>query len=203
MRTLKGAWLLVAAMMAIGCMPVRHQAGPVARAPAPGPATHVRETLPVRSEDPEILELIDAGIGQSSTLAQLVRQVGQYHGLVYVRIGRCPVPGLRGCLLHVIYQTPQVRYLFIRIEATEDRLTLASTVAHELQHAVEVLKHPSIRTSRDLLLFYRSAEADAFGVAFGPFRSYETPAAIAAGAAVRSELNSHAAAAAAADDRVR
>ena len=149
--------------------------------------------LAVRSENPDILVLLLEGSERSPTLKRLMDDIGQTNGIVYIQTGRCPVPGLRGCLLHVIHSTDDFRYLWIRITPAEP-LELAASMAHELQHALEVLQEPWIRSRLDLLQFYRSPKAHAFGSfpSPGPFQSFETGRAIHIGAAVRSELEAFA-----------
>ncbi|MDP2320150.1 MAG: hypothetical protein Q8O42_12535 [Acidobacteriota bacterium] len=133
--------------------------------------------------------LID-GCRRSPTLQRLAGAIGPTDGMVYITIGACPLRTLRGCLLHAIADTGNARYLWIRLSANNDSLELVSTLAHELQHALEVLARATVRSQRDLLDFYQSHESRAYGAttSAGPYRTFETSAAIAAAAAVRAEL---------------
>ncbi|MDP3720531.1 MAG: hypothetical protein Q8T13_22440 [Acidobacteriota bacterium] len=92
--------------------------------------------------------------------------------------------------------------MWIRLSANTDSVILVSTLAHELQHALEVLGRATVRSQRDLLEFYQSHESQAFSstTSAGPFRTYETSAAIAVAAVVRAELGA-ASRGVAADDR--
>lgn len=197
------ACLLGVLALVVGCAPIMHRPAAVPGADIIQPAAVEPETpLPVRSENAEIAAAITDAIDQSPTFARLVDAINRTNGIVYIQAGRCPVPGLRGCLLHLIYSTDHARYLWIRVQPMVHRIDLASTLAHELQHALEVLQQPSIRQHHDLLQFYRSPDARAFGSsAQGTFASYETAAAIAIGATVRMELAATAAAALAAEER--
>lgn len=149
-----------------------------------------RPGLAVRSEQADVMVLLLEGYERSPTLKSLVDAIGETNGIVYIQTGRCPVPGLRGCLLHIIYGNGGFRYLWIRIRAAAEPLELVSTMAHELQHALEVLQQPWIRTGLDLLQFYRSPGSQAFGSSAspGPFQSFETAPAMRIGEAVRAEL---------------
>lgn len=193
-------WALFCAAIVMSCAPALHPAPQ-----RPAPSSMVAPTsglLPVRSEDSSIAALLDTMSVQSATLARLMREISEHQGIVYVVPGRCPVRGLKGCLLHLVHDADDVRYLWIRVAPSDDRVALVSTIAHELQHAVEVLQQPSIRTSREVVEFYRSWPSHAFAGVWGPFRSYETAAAIEVAGAVRAELTAYAAAALE-DDRER
>jgi hypothetical protein len=150
--------------------------------------------LAVRSEQADVTVLLLEGYERSPTLKRLVDDIGQTNGIVYIQTGRCPVPGLRGCLLHLIHGSRDFRYLWIRIQAAMEPLELVSLMAHELQHALEVLQEPWIHSRLDLLQFYRSPQSGAFGSSTGPspFQSFETGGAVRIGAVVRSELETFA-----------
>ncbi len=145
--------------------------------------------------------LID-GCRRSPTLQRLADAIGRTDGVIYISIGACPLRTLRGCLLHLIQDTGNARYLWIRLSPNHDSLDLVSTLAHELQHALEVLARTTVRTRRDLIAFYESVESEAYSEtgAAGPYRAYETRAALDMAAAVRAELAA-APGARAADDR--
>lgn len=150
--------------------------------------------LAVRSEEADVIALLLEGYERSPTLKRLVDDIGETDGIVYIQTGHCPVPGLRGCLLHVTHSRGGFRYLFIRIRPAAEPLDLVSSMAHELQHALEVLQQPWIRTGPDLLQFYRSPGSRAFasGASQSPFQSFETGPALKMGAVVRSELETFA-----------
>lgn len=134
--------------------------------------------------------LLIEGCQLSPTLRRLVDAIGRTDGVVYLTTGECQLRTLRACLLHTIVDTGNARYLWIRLGANADRKELVVSIAHELQHAVEVLSHPNVRSKRALLDLYRfgNPAADGSTIVAGPFRSYETTAAIDVGDAVRSEL---------------
>jgi len=147
-------------------------------------------TSAVRSSDAEVQSLLIEGCRLSPTLRRLADAIGRTDGVVYLTTGACQLRTLRACLLHTIVDTGNARYLWIRLGANADRKELVVSMAHELQHAVEVLSHANVRSKRALLDLYRFGESQAYGstILASPFRSYETTAAIDVADAVRSEL---------------
>lgn len=133
--------------------------------------------------------LID-GCRRSPTLRALIDALGRTDGVVYIMIGACPVRALRGCLLHTIHDTGNARYLWIGLNPGADPTELVGTMAHELQHALEVLEKTEVRSPRDVLDFYQSPESRGYSdqMPAGRYRTYETSAAIQVAAAVRAEL---------------
>ena len=133
-------------------------------------------TSSIRSSDPQLRSLLIEGCLQSPTLRRLADDIGRTDGVVYLATGVCPLAALRGCLLHTITDTGNARYLWIRVNSNTDRRELVATMAHELEHAREVLSHANVRTRRDLLKWYRSAGSRAYGstTLTSPFRAYET-----------------------------
>lgn len=191
-------WTLGVVVLTLGCTAAIHPFRTASSADSARPAARsAGSRMPVRSEDPTIAALLADTIRQSPTVARLVHDIGLTDGIVYIQPRRCPVPGLRGCLLHLMGHAYNARYLWIRVQPGGDLLGLASTIAHELQHALEVLQVPSIRSTWAMVQFYRSPETRAFAAGTqGAFQSYETAAAIAVAATVRIELTAFIAAAA-------
>lgn len=198
-------WLSLAA----GCAPLRPLASIVvepAATPAPPDAVasavalddrgcpgsdEVAAAAAIRTPDAQVRALLIEGCRQSPTLRRLARDIGVTDGVVYVTLGACPIRALRGCLLHTIQDTGNARYLWIRLQNVGvDPADMVAVLAHELQHALEVLERPDVRSPRDLIDSYRSHDSRAFSdSALGsPYRMYETSAAIDAGRAVLAEL---------------
>jgi hypothetical protein len=134
----------------------------------------------VRTEHPVLRDALQAGCRSSSTFQDLGRRVARANGVVLVNDGSCGAK--RGCLQHWIAVAGVRRYLRVLINTNKPRNEVVATIAHELQHAVEVLDDPSIRTAA--AIYWRSR---------GPFaasqRSFETQAAIEIESAVRRELS--------------
>ena len=152
-------------------------------------STEQRLKSAVRTNDALLRSLLIEGCRLSPTLRRVADEIGRTDGVVYLTPGECQIRALRACLLHTIVDTENARYLWIRLGANPDRRELVVSIAHELQHALEVLSQGGIRSKRDLLNWYRFGESQAYGITLAsPFRSYETTAAIDVGDAVRSEL---------------
>jgi hypothetical protein len=144
----------------------------------------------IRSLDPSVKALLADGYRRSPTLQKLASDVARTDGIVYFQAEHCPVRTLRACLLHTILDAGDFRYLWIRIKPDEPSDEMVASVAHELQHAFEVLSQKWIRNHWDMLTFYRSTQSGGFGsTPLGSvFTSYETTAAIEVTGKVRSEM---------------
>ena len=176
-RVRAAAWTLVLVMGASAAPDAR-------RDPAPGDP----RPYGVRSPDPHVSALLADGRAKSDRFRRLVDEIGAGDGIVYVVPGKCHVNGIRSCLLHAVTSAPTARYLWIAIEIGDVRPDAIATIAHELQHALEVLQASWIRSGNDIRHFYSSSEGGPPGVRRGHARSYETSAAIEVADIVRSEL---------------
>ena len=79
------------------------------------------------------------------------------------------------------------RVLRILVDPRKADRDLMGSIGHELQHAVEVLSHRSVRNYSAMILLYKE-------MCGGCGRRFETDAAIEAGIDVRAELKKSAAA---------
>ena len=132
-----------------------------------------------------VAAMSDAAAG-SQTFRGLVEEIGRTDGIVYVMEGQCQ-HGVRACLVLSMTVMGANRVLWILIDPRKVDRDLMGSIGHELQHALEVLSHSSIRSGSAMTLLYKkegSKEGDHF----------ETDAAIKAGNAVRAELRKGAAA---------
>jgi hypothetical protein len=134
----------------------------------------------VRGADPVATTLIAETARLSETFGRLVRAVERTDGLVYVLRGRCP-EGLRACLLHSVTLAGPNRLLKVVIDERRLGIDAKASLGHELQHALEVLSDPTVTTNAAIYRFY-DTHARRTG------NRFETAAALAAGAAVRSEI---------------
>jgi len=126
----------------IGARPTsRHDTSvPVAAA---GPESQTR----VRSTDAAILNLLKEGNDRSPTFRSLVAAINQSTGIVYVEFGYCAFGHLDGCLLPYIAVADGDRYLRVIVLRDKNRRSgdrLLALIAHELQHALEVIQHPEV-----------------------------------------------------------
>ena len=146
-------------------------------APAPqGPA------MPrVRAENPVLSAAIVQGAERSKTFSRLIEAMNATDGLVYVLEGRCG-QGVRACLHMSVELAGENRLL--RILVTPRRAPgceLIASIGHELQHALEALSDPNVRTSSGLSSFFHR-----IGLKGRPHR-FETREAIRVGLAVAKE----------------
>jgi hypothetical protein len=140
----------------------------------------------VRGVSARIVAVINEAAAQSKTFRGLVDWIGTTDGVVYVQEGRCGY-GVRACLKLTMTLMGPHRVLWILIDPRKADRDLMGSIGHELQHAVEVLSHRTIRSSSAMRLLYNK-EGNKYGGWF------ETNAAIQAGTAVRAELQESAAA---------
>ena len=134
----------------------------------------------VRSDHALIANLVAEGQQRSKTFRQIVLAIEATDGVVYIEPGKCH-DGAKGCLLHKMSAAGEIRYLWIAVNVNAAPVDLMVRIAHELRHALEILSDASIRTGQQMLAFYQPRGIPSR-------RSYETAAALAAGAAVRDEL---------------
>jgi hypothetical protein len=138
----------------------------------------------VRSTDRRIQALIAEGVRRSHTFSQLLAALDRTDVIVYVEQIRKLPPTIAGRLLLVSVSHGQ-RYLRIQLGTGGTTVDAISTLAHELQHALEIGAVPDVRDQDALArLYQRIGEA---GVGAG---TYDTRAARDAGRLVRLELAS-------------
>jgi hypothetical protein len=159
--------LVVAALLSVGSSAVA--------------GTGQETTSQVRSSNSSILALIARATEQSTTFRGLVDTIGTTDGIVYVEAGRCRYS--RACLTGV--STAGVyRMLWVTIDTRRVDSELIASIGHELQHAIEILSNPDVRSSAAMYMFY-SRFAERVGTGRGAF---ETAAATKVGNAVRREI---------------
>jgi hypothetical protein len=134
----------------------------------------------VRGASARVVGVINEAIARSESFRGLVDEIGTTDGIVYVGEGECG-HGVRACLLLTMTAIGEHRVLRILVDARKPDRDLMASIGHELQHAVEVLSHPFIRSYSAMILLFKKT-CDGCG------RRFETDAAIAAGIAVRREL---------------
>jgi hypothetical protein len=128
-------------------------------------------------------ELAREGCRGSATFRGLVRRIEELRGFVYVTSTVKLPATTEGVLLHRIQLTPDgSRCLWIVVK--RDRLSVyrVAVLGHELQHALEALENPGVRSSDDIERLFRRQRPANDG------QILETDAALAAGDRVVSEL---------------
>lgn len=137
----------------------------------------------LRAPDRALLEVLRGGAERSATMRALVRRLELQQGVVYVTQSVSLSDGRGACLLHRMWGTGDARYLRILVRWGLPSDYLIALVAHELQHAVEVLEAPEIHDSRSMELFFKRIGVHNLG-------RYETSAAVDVQARVWTELRS-------------
>ena len=129
----------------------------------------------VRTESARIGAAIAGGNDRSATFRGLVAEIDASDGLVYVTEGECG-HGVNACLLMSVTIAGPSRVLHIRVDPRKaPGCELIELIGHELQHAVEALREPRVRSSSQIFLFFdgigrtgsgRFETADALDVGF-------------------------------------
>jgi hypothetical protein len=143
----------------------------------PAPVAQLRPTTP------RLAALIEEATTRSPTFRNMVLSLETTDGMVFVDEGRC-TRGANACLTHRLTQAGGYRLLFVVIDPRRRDLDLMASIGHELQHALEVLADPSLRTTAALKDFYLRDTRTEF-----PPRLIETAAAQWAGDAVLREIS--------------
>jgi hypothetical protein len=134
----------------------------------------------VRAMAPMVRGLIADTAARSGTVRELLARLECTDVIVYVEMtGSTEIPVARTKL---VASAPGVRFLRIGINATLSFNDLAPTLAHELQHAVEIAEDPDVTDDEAVRRLYRR-----IGRARG-FDRYETEAARDVEWIVRGEL---------------
>jgi len=134
----------------------------------------------IRVEGTGLRAALTAGCEQSTTFLRIVRRIGVTDGIVYVNVGKCGF-GVRSCLIHAVAFIGDRRMLRIFVAKDTADVEAIGSLAHELTHAWEVLRNPTIRTHSQMLLLYEQ-------IGYHTGLVVETSEAIAAGRQVRAEI---------------
>ena len=159
--------------------------GADARAGLPAcPAARAADFGSIHPLDARLAALMREAIVTSTTFQKLVDQVSTTDGLVMIEVGPAPSRGgvrLRGAMMHNVIASGPYRLIRINVWPSVDLVTIG-TLAHELQHAIEVLSDPRIRDTDAVEALYRRI---GFAVQAG---TYETEAAADTGRHVIAEV---------------
>ena len=122
------------------------------------PSSHASET-PARTRRLRVLppcakNLIEDATAQSSTIRALATRIEQSDLIVFIRCLPFKDHLLAGRMVFLTSIAGQ-RYLVIELKSPEQWNTQVATVAHELQHAVEVANEPSVRNQATMAQYYR------------------------------------------------
>jgi hypothetical protein len=149
---------------------------------AKGPTGEVR----LRPQDARLEKVLKEGAARSTTFKALVDRIEASNVIVYVALNPIMKSSLSGMLT---WMTRAGEYRYVRASIRPD-LTfdqMIATIAHELQHAVEVIEDETVVDEKTLVELYRRIGHQNSNVT--PAR-WETTAAQQAGFRVRRELGS-------------
>jgi hypothetical protein len=150
------------------------------------PSPHAR----IRPQDARLFELLRDGMARSATFRALVNRIESSNLIVYVSLSPVMKASLAGKLTWMT-SAGGFRYVRATINTEQTADQMIATLAHELQHAVEVLDDDNVTDQRSLVeLYKRIGRPSHSGITAG----WETVAAQEAGFRVRRELSSAAAA---------
>jgi hypothetical protein len=146
---------------------------------APGLFTRVRST------QRPMIALLREGYDRSPTFRELVDTLQQSNIIVFVQPAVCARGRIRSCLTSVNGSGLE-RHIRISVDTRTSHNSLIATMAHELQHAVEIAEHLEVIDAASALRLYRR-------IAFGRCREglsdeCETSRALDTEATVMKEL---------------
>ena len=133
----------------------------------------------IRAMSPALSALVDEGMSRSASFRALIARIERSDLIVYLREEYASMGSLRGSLTFVA-SAGGSRYLLIRL-AARSRTRRLSTLAHELQHAVEIAERPDIVDEASLFRAYAHFGTSDRSNASGRGRRVDTDAAVAVG----------------------
>ena len=138
----------------------------------------------IRPQDPRLVLLLRQGVERSATLRALVDRIEASNVFVYVALSPLMKSNLSGKLTWMT-RAGDYRYLRATINTEQNADQMIATLAHELQHAVEVIEEELVSDQRSLQeLYKRIGRPSVSGIGGG----WETDAAQQTGLRVRKEL---------------
>ncbi len=100
----------------------------------------------VRTDEPQLRELIVKGMARSVTFASLVSALNESDVIVYIE-SRIVREGLGGYIPHRVVVAGVHRYVRLVINPIGRDERLMAVMAHEIQHAVEIARAPQVGRS--------------------------------------------------------
>jgi hypothetical protein len=137
----------------------------------------------IRVLPPCLTTLITDAAALSATLRFLVARIERSDLIVYVRCVAMTNTALAGRLMFMTAILEQ-RFLMIEVRTPEQWQTQVATVAHELQHAVEIANTSWVRSDQTMALYYRQS---GITIADKPL-TFDTEAARQVGLRVQREI---------------
>ncbi len=140
----------------------------------------------VRGADETMRSLIRDGDARSDTFRAIVDELQRSNAVVMVQFGLCAKGLVRSCVSHVEGNESQ-RHIRILVNTRTTNERLIATIAHELHHALEIVREPQVTSGELVMALYRRIAKGACGK--GLDERCETEAALVAEATVLEELN--------------
>lgn len=138
----------------------------------------------LRPQDPRTVQVLKEGGGRSATFRALVNRIEASNLIVYIAVNPVLKSSLSGKLTWMT-RAGDFRYVRASISTELGFDQMIASVAHELQHAVEVIEDESVTDERSLIALYKRIGQPSR--AAGP-SGWETLAAQRTGTQVRREL---------------
>ena len=139
----------------------------------------------VRVIDRDLKALLERGVTHSPTLNALVAEVEATPLLVFVECSFRLPSGL-GARTNFVTSVGDTRFVRVAVDCSLTSRWQVSLLAHELQHALEIGRHPEVHNVDAMELLYESIGFPT--VRDGATRHFETEAALAVQRAVNQEL---------------
>jgi hypothetical protein len=137
----------------------------------------------LRPQSPRVAAWIARGLAESATFRALVARIEAGDVIVYLEARPDFDRGVSACVTWMA-ATPWARFVRASLRPDLPGREAVAMIAHELQHVIEVLDHPDVRSELSLAGLY--ARIGHSTTVTG--RRWDTRAALAAGARVRLEL---------------
>ncbi len=148
---------------------------------AAAPSATVRTLPHIRTVSPFLSSLIDDARDHSPTFARQVETVEQSDVIVFFEAAPQMEARFRG-RVHFMSASGGVRYVRIQVRTAMNRTDIIASLAHELQHAIEISCHREVVSEETLAALYRRIGDE------HEWCMFETEEAVQVGRAVRSEL---------------
>lgn len=135
----------------------------------------------VRALNARLAHMIAEGIRLSPTFARLHRELQATDVILFVRTATDLRPQTSGRIM-LLASTSEGRYLRADLRRELPRVELIAALAHEMQHALEIARHNTVRDEHAVRTLYGLIGQEARQ------HSFETAAAQAVSLRVRAEL---------------
>jgi hypothetical protein len=108
----------------------------------------------IRPQDDRTTAALAAGAARSASFRDLMTRIERSSVIAYISVSPLLKPAVAG---HVTWMTVAGGYRYLRVSINRDQTfdQMISTLAHELQHVVEVIEHPAVVDEASLTTLYQ------------------------------------------------